>query len=164
MSEQTTTSAKTIRPDDLLEGIGRSIMGKALFASVVIHLVVTGATSISLFRDWQTYGVKSPSAINAIRTEENRKAEEARRRAAAAAKAEAEAKAAAELKAEEAKKGTAAPTSAPTAEPSAAPAASEPAAAAPAAQPAAAPKVVPPEVQPLPPKKEFEYGDDLSLD
>ena len=25
-------------------------------------------------------------------------------------------------------------------------------------------KVVPPEVQPLPPKKEFEYGDDLTLD
>ena len=136
---------KVKHPDDLLVGIGKSIMARAIVLSIIAHVVLTGATSISLFKDWTVYGVKSPSAINAIRTEENRKAEEERRRAEAAAKAEAEAKAEA---AEDAKK---APAAAP---------ASDAATAAPAADG----KVTPPEVQPLPPKKEFQYGDDLSLD
>ena len=140
------TNAK--RPDDLLIGIGRSIMGKALVYSVIGHVVLTGLTSIALFKDWTVYGVKSPSAINAIRTEENRQKEEAARRQKAAEKAEAEAKAAAEAAEKQAAAKPAAPQPSPAAQPS-------------SAAPAAA---TPPEVQPLAPKKSFEYGDDLSLD
>ena len=149
------TEKKLKRPDDLLTGIGRSIMGRAIVYSLLVHLVLTVATSLPLFNDWRTYGVKSPSAINAIRTEENRQREAEERRKKAEEKAAAEAKAEAEAKAkaaEEAKKGGAA----------------APAAAADGsstnATAGADGKVVPPEVQPLPPKKEFEYGDDLSLD
>ena len=132
-----------IHPDDLLVGIGKSIMGKALVYSILAHLILTGATSIPLFKDWTVYGVKSPSAINAIRTEENRQKEEAERRRKAAEKAEAEAKAKA---AEEAKKNP------------------KPAAAQTSQTSQTSSTVTPPEVQPLPPKKEFQYGDDLSLD
>ena len=140
-------NAKVKHPDDLLEGIGRSIMTKALVYSIVGHVVVTVLTSIPLFKDWTVYGIKAPTTINAIRTEENRKKEEEDRRAKAAAKAEAEAKAAAEAK-------SAAPAKADQAKP-----------ASPAAGAAAAPDAkTPPEVQPLPPKRDFEYGDDLSLD
>lgn len=139
-------NAKVKHPDDLLEGIGRSIMTKALVYSIVGHVVLTAATSIPLFRDWTVYGIKAPTTINAIRTEENRRREEEERRQKAAAKAEAEAKADAEAKAKaaESAKG-AAPTAA--------------AAAAPGQD-----AKTPPEVQPLPPKRDFEYGDDLSLD
>ena len=143
------TETKTIHPDDLLTGIGKSIMAKAVVYSIIGHFILTAATSISLFKDWTVYGVKSPSAINEIRTEENRQKEEAERRKKAEEKAEAEAKAKA---AEEAKKGGAT-----------APAAAADGSATNATVGADG-KVVPPEVQPLPPKKEFEYGDDLTLD
>lgn len=149
------TETKTIHPDDLLTGIGKSIMAKAVVYSIIGHLILTAATSISLFKDWAVYGVKSPSAINEIRTEENRQKEEAERRKKAEEKAAAEAKAEAEAKAmaaEAAKKGGAAAPAAP-ADGSASNATVR-----------ADGKVVPPEVQPLPPKKEFEYGDDLTLD
>ena len=146
---------KTIHPDDLLTGIGKSIMAKAVVYSIIAHLILTAATSVSLFKDWTVYGVKSPSAINAIRTEENRQKEEAERRKKAEEKAAAEAKAEAEAKAkaaEEAKKGgAAAPTVAADGSSTNVTAGADG-------------KIVPPEVQPLPPKKEFEYGDDLSLD
>jgi len=140
----------TVRPDDLLEGIGKSIMGKALLYSVIGHLLLTVLTSFSLFKDWTVYGVKSPSAINAIRTEENRVREEQERREKAAAKAAAAAKA--EEEAAAAKTNQTATAAGGTN------------ATAAAAAPAADGKVTPPEVQPLPPKKEFEYGDDLSLE
>ena len=144
-----TTEATLKRPDDLLTGIGTSIMTKAIVYSIIAHFVLTVATSIPLFIDWTHYGVKSPSAINAIRTEENRQKAEAERRQKAAEKAEAEAKAAAEAAAKK----------------PAAPAASAPAAGADKPAAAAAPDAkTPPEVQPMAPKKTFEYGDDLSLD
>ncbi len=153
-----TPEKKTIHPDDLLAGIGQSIMGKAIAYSLIGHIIFTVATSVPLFKDWTIYGVKSPSAINAIRTEENRQKEEAERRRKAEEKAAAEAKAEAEAKekaaAEAAKKGVGAM----------APAESNASA---ASNPAVAEgdgKIVPPEVQPLPPKKEFTYGEDLSLD
>ena len=73
------TETKTIHPDDLLTGIGKSIMAKAVVYSIIGHLILMAATSIPLFKDWAVYGVKSPSAINAIRTEENRQKEEAER-------------------------------------------------------------------------------------
>ena len=145
-----------IRPDDLLTGIGKSIMAKALVYSIIGHFVLTVATSIPLFKDWTVYGVKSPSAINAIRTEENRQKEAEERRKKAEEKAAAEAKAEAEAKAKAAEEQKKSPKPA-------APAAQGTEA---GAQPAAGAdgKVTPPEVQPLPPKKEFQYGDDLSLD
>lgn len=166
-TEKTATAtpapAKVKHPDDLIENLGRSIMLKAVVYSIIGHVVFTAATSIPLFKDWTVYGIKAPTTINAIRTEENRKKEEEERRAKAAAKAEAEAKAQAEAAAkaaEEAKKGgkrKAPAASAP------APATGAAAAVAPAAEGEDGAKK-PPEVQPLPPKKDFEYGDDLSLD
>ena len=141
------TEATFKRPDDLLVEIGRSIMNKALVWSIIGHFVFTVLTSIPLFVDWTHYGIKSPSAINAIRTEENRKLEEENRKKKAMEKAE-EAKAAAEAaKTNSISKTVGATTN--------------------AAEKVQKPddgKITPPEVQALPPKKEFEYGDDLSLD
>lgn len=141
------TEATFKRPDDLLVEIGRSIMNKALVWSIIGHFVFTVLTSIPLFVDWTHYGIKSPSAINAIRTEENRKAEEENRKKKAMEKAE-EAKAAAEAaKTNSISKTVGATTNA-----------------AEKVQKTDDGKITPPEVQALPPKKEFEYGDDLSLD
>ena len=131
------------KPDMLLTDIERSIFAKALVISIIAHTALLGGTSFSLFADWWTYGVHSPSYINAQKSKENKEAEAARRKAAAEEKA-----------AEEAKKAKT--------EKAAAPAATN---AANAATPAAEDgKVTPPEVDPLPPKKEFQLGDDLSLD
>ena len=141
------TEATFKRPDDLLVEIGRSIMNKALVWSIIGHFVFTVLTSIPLFVDWTHYGIKSPSAINAIRTEETRKLEEENRKKKAMEKAE-EAKAAAEAaKTNSISKTVGATTNA-----------------AEKVQKTDDGKITPPEVQALPPKKEFEYGDDLSLD
>ena len=162
----TPTPAKVKHPDDLLENLGRSIMFKAMVWSIIGHVVFTAATSVPLFKDWTVYGIKAPTTINAIRTEENRKKEEEARRAKAAAKAEAEAKAQAEAAAKAAEEAKKAPKGAAAAKPAdgaaAQPGAAQGAAAQAAEGEGGAKK--PPEVQPLPPKKEFEYGDDLSLD
>ena len=149
-----TTETTLKRPDDLLTEIGRSIMNKALVWSIVGHFVFTVLTSIPLFCDWTHYGIKSPSAINAIRTEENRKKEDEERKQKAIQKAE-EAKAAAEAAKTNSitKTGTVPSASSPTGAVQNA-----------AKQQATDGKITPPEVQALPPKKEFEYGDDLSLD
>lgn len=134
------------KPDMLLTDIERSIFAKALVISIIAHAALLGGTSFSLFADWGKYGVHSPSYINAQKSKENKEAEAERRKAAAEEKA-----------AEEAKKAEA--------EKAAAPAATNAATPATAATPAAEDgKVTPPEVEPLPPKKEFQLGDDLSLD
>ena len=150
---------KKISPDDLLVNIGKSIMFKAMLWSIIGHIVFTGVTSISLWTDWATdwerFGLKAPGTINAIKGEDRKIAEEKKRKEEAAAKAEAEAKAAAE-KAEKEAKAKAPAGAAPAA--SAAGTTNAPAAAAENGE------KKPPEVQPLPPKKNFELGDDLSLD
>lgn len=134
------------KPDMLLTDIERSIFAKALVISIIAHVALLGGTSFSLFADWGKYGVHSPSYINAQKSKENKEAEAERRKAAAEEKA-----------AEEAKKAEA--------EKAAAPAATNAATPATAATTAAEDgKVTPPEVEPLPPKKEFQLGDDLSLD
>ena len=139
------------KPDELVAQIDRSIFAKALVISIVAHAALMGATSVSLFQDWMRYGFHSPSYINAEKTRERREAEETRRREATAEKANAEA---------EAKKAAG--------ETNQVAAAAEPAKQTVAAEEAAAAKAseekTPPEVQPLPPKKEFQYGDDLTLD
>lgn len=137
------------KPDMLLTDIERSIFAKALVISIIAHAALLCGTSFSLFADWGKYGVHSPSYINAQKSKENKEAEAERR------KAEAEEKAA-----EEAKKAEAEKASAPAAT-NAANAATPATAATPAAEDG---KVTPPEVEPLPPKKEFQLGDDLSLD
>jgi len=137
------------KPDMLLTDIERSIFAKALVISIIAHVALLGGTSFSLFADWGKYGVHSPSYINAQKSKENKEAEAERRKAAAEEKA-----------AEEAKKAEAEKAAAP-----AAPAATNAATPATAATTAAEDgKVTPPEVEPLPPKKEFQLGDDLSLD
>lgn len=139
------------KPDELIANIDRSIFAKALVMSVIAHAALMGATSVSLFQDWMRYGFHSPSYINAEKTRERREAEETRRREATAEKANAEA---------EAKKAAG--------ETNQVAAAVEPAKQTVAAEEAAAAKAseekTPPEVEPLPPKKEFQYGDDLTLD
>ena len=139
------------KPDELIANIDRSIFAKALVISIIAHAALMGATSVSLFQDWMRYGFHSPSYINAEKTRERREAEETRRREATAEKANAEA---------EAKKAAG--------ETNQVAAAVEPAKQTVAAEEAAAAKAseekTPPEVEPLPPKKEFQYGDDLTLD
>ena len=153
---------KKISPDDLLVNIGKSIMFKAMLWSIIGHIVFTGVTSISLWTDWATdwerFGLKAPGTINAIKGEDRKIAEEKKRKEEAAAKAEAEAKAAAEKAEKEAK--AKAPAGAAPAAPAAAGTTNAPAAAATTENG----EKKPPEVQPLPPKKNFELGDDLSLD
>ena len=145
-------------PDELVVGIERSIFGRALMISIIVHVVLIGGTSTSLYKDWQKYGFHAPSYINAVKTQENREAEEARRKAAAEEKAAKEAAKAEEMKAFAATNGVK----------KAAGAAKSAAAGAKAATPAAtveeAKDKTPPELEPLPPKKDFEYGEDLSLD
>ena len=142
------------KPDELIANIDRSIFAKALVISIIAHAALMGATSVSLFQDWMRYGFHSPSYINAEKTRERREAEETRRREATAEKAKSEAAEA------EAKKAAG--------ETNQVAAAVEPARQTVAAEEAAAAKAseekTPPEVQPLPPKKEFQYGDDLTLD
>lgn len=137
------------KPDMLLTDIERSIFAKALVISIIAHAALLGGTSFSLFADWGKYGIHSPSYINAQKSKENKEAEAERRKAAAEEKA-----------AEEAKKAEAEKAAAPAAT-NAANAATPATAATPAAEDG---KVTPPEVEPLPPKKEFQLGDDLSLD
>ena len=151
------------RPDDLLEGIGRSIMAKAIVYSIIGHFIFTIVTSVSLFRDWTIYGVKSPSAINQIRAEERRKADEEARKKKLAERAEAAKKAA---ETNQTAQASAATTNAQGQVTGTAAATNAPAAKVGSAQPqvGADGKIIPPEVQPLPPKKDFQYGDDLSLD
>jgi hypothetical protein len=48
------------KSDALLADIGRSVMFKATVISIIAHALVMGLTSISLFNDWRTYGIKSP--------------------------------------------------------------------------------------------------------
>ena len=141
------------KPDELIANIDRSIFAKALVMSVIAHAALMGATSVSLFQDWMRYGFHSPSYINAEKTGERREAEETRRREATAEKAKSEAA--------EAKKTAPGQTdqAAPAAEPAKQTVAVEEAAAAEEKE-----KKTPPEVEPLPPKKEFQYGDDLTLD
>ena len=142
-------------PDELVVGIERSIFGRALLISVIVHVVLIGGTSMSLYKDWQKYGFHAPSYINAVKTQENREAEEARRKAAAEEKAAKEAAKAEEMKAFAATNGVkkAGAKSAAAGAKAAAPAAVE-----------EAKDKTPPELEPLPPKKDFEYGEDLSLD
>ena len=150
---------KKIGPDDLLTNIGKSIMFKAMLLSIIGHVVFTGVTSISLWTDWATdwerFGLKAPGTINAIKGEDRKIAEEKKRKEEAAAKAEAEAKAAAEkaeAEAKEKEKAEKAKLEGQGGGGEAAAATDEKG------------EKKPPEVQPLPPKKDFELGDDLSLD
>ena len=85
------------RPDELLTDIERSVFGRALVVSIILHAVLIGATSISLFKDWTEYGVHSPSWINAEKTKARKEAEETRRREEAEKKAAAEEAKAAEM-------------------------------------------------------------------
>ena len=142
------------KPDMLLTEIERSIFAKALVISIIAHRVLLASTSTSLFADWVKYGVHSPSYINAIKSKENKEAEDARR------KAELEAKATAA--AEEKEKKDAAKIAENAKAVSKADAKGD---AAKAAKTSSKEETVtPPEIEPLPPKKEFQLGDDLSLD
>ena len=143
-------------PDELVVGIERSIFGRALLISVIVHVVLIGGTSMSLYKDWQKYGFHAPSYINAVKTQENREAEEARRKAAAEEKAAKEAAKAEEMKAFAATNGVK--------KAGAKSAAGAAKAAASATAVEEAKDKTPPELEPLPPKKDFEYGEDLSLD
>lgn len=138
------------KPDMLLTEIERSIFVKALVISIIAHVLLLAATSFPLFADWSRYGVHSPSYINAQKAKENKEAEAARRKKEIEEKAEA---------ASSEKSGEAAKADAKGAAPAAKPADGKAEAAAAKDEP-----VTPPELEPLPPKKEFQLGDDLTLD
>ena len=164
------------KPDELVVEIERSVFGKAIVISLIAHLVLMGATSLSLFRDWtyttsyedkdddgntitrviHPYLLKSPSYINAQKSKARHDEEELARKKAAAEKA-----AAAEAARAAAATNKTAQASAPVATNAAAQASAS-------AQETIATqeekRKTPPEVQPLPPKKDFQYGEDLSLD
>ena len=140
-------------PDDLLAEVRRSILGLALLISAAIHLVLIGGTSFGLYRDWGKYGLSSPemgfhtpSKMNLIKNRLQREADEAARKAAAE-------KRAAEAAAAAATNAPAATASAPSSGAASATNTS-----------ASAGTVKPPEVQPLPPKSNFSFGEDLKLD
>lgn len=141
------------KPDTLLVEIEKSIFMKAIVISLIAHALLLGLTSFSLFADWTKYGVHSPSYINGQKAEENKRREAEERKAAAekkAAEEQAKAQAAATNQTASVEgKGAAKKNAAPE---NATPAAEE------------GGKVTPPEVEALPPKKEFQLGDDLSLD
>ncbi len=126
------------KPEELVAGIERSILGRALLVSILAHAVLLGGTSLQLYMDWSKYGVHSPSYINSLKTQERKAAETATRKAAAE---EAAAKSAAA-------KSAAAETNKTTK----------------AAAAADGEQKTPPEEEPMPPKKDFEYGKDLSFD
>ena len=135
----------TSGPDALLEPIQHSVLGLALAASAIIHLVLIVGTSFGLYRDWGEYGLRSddlgfhtPAKINLIKNRQQREAEEEERRLASERRA-AEAAAASEKTGSAAEAATAAPTDSGNA-------------------------VTAPEVEPLPPKADFTFGDDLTLD
>ena len=136
-------------PDDLLVEVRRSILGFALLLSAAIHLVLIGGTSFGLYRDWGKYGLSSPemgfhtpSKMNLIKNRLQREADDAARKLAAEERAAAAAAAATN-----------------------APAATATAAAATATNTATpAGTIKPPEVEPLPPKSDFSFGEDLKLD
>ena len=147
------------RPDELLTDIERSVFGRALVVSIVLHAVLIGVTSISLFRDWAEYGVHSPSWINAEKTKARKEAEETRRREEAEKKAAAEEAKAADMRASASNETSKASQSAKGAQ-----AATADAGKSEAAKSEAVETKTPPEIKPLPPKTGFEYGEDLSLD
>lgn len=141
------------KPEELIAGIDRSILGRALLGSFIAHAVLLGGTSSKLYADWAKYGVHAPSYINSLKIQERKEAEAATRKAAAEEKSK-----------EEAAKSAAAATN------KTAQASVQTNKTALEAAPMKATAVVdgdqktPPEDEPLPPKKDFEYGEDLSLD
>lgn len=141
----TPARAGTREPDELLVEVRRSILGFALIVSTVIHVVLIGGSSFSLYRDWGKYGFHTPSTINLLKNQELREADDAARKAAAEAKA------------------TAAAAFAATNAPAAAVASSAPAGDK-GGTTTNTGAIKPPEVQPLPPKNDFTFGEDLKLD
>ena len=105
--------------------------------------------SFGLYRDWGKYGLSSPemgfhtpSKMNLIKNRLQREADDAARKKAAEERDAAAAAAATNAPAATATAVGAAPTNAP----------------------APAGTVKPPEVEPLPPKSDFSFGEDLKLD
>lgn len=148
---------KEFDPDQLLASTGASYLTPALTISIIAHIVLIGLTSFGLYADWGEYGVKcdehsfhTPSIVNLHRTQAQKAAEEAARKAKLEkeaderAKKDAAAAEAAEKKASGASAGQA----------------KEPAAA--AKEPAAANgQVKPPEVEPMAPAQVGEFDLDI---
>lgn len=126
---------KNFDPDVLLEATSRSTMGTALLLSLAIHACVVFGTSFGLYREWKAYGLHSPSTIKQIKKEQAEQVREVARRQ------EAEKRAA--VAEEDAGK---------TQKPSASP-----------ADPNAEKPPVAPELEPLPPKSEFQLGEDFDI-
>ncbi len=72
-------STPDFNPDSLLKDINKSILTKGIVIALVAHAIVVFGTSFSLYRDWATYGVKTPSAIKAQKKEEQIAADKAKR-------------------------------------------------------------------------------------
>lgn len=57
-------------PDDLLQPSRSSALPTSVVVSILCHVVLLAVTSITLFGDWQEYGVKMPAAIRAEKKQE----------------------------------------------------------------------------------------------
>lgn len=142
MNESTPSTPR--EPDQLLFGINRSILAKALLISVGVHAAVLLLTSFGLYKDWAELGLYSeagfhtPSTMKQVRRDRIREADaQARTEREEARRAEQAARA---LEAEEQR------AAAPTPTPSASDA-----------------TPTPPEVEPLPPRP-FSLDDLPDLD
>lgn len=134
------------KADFLLDGLEKtSDMKRAMVMSIVVHLAIAVVTSVPLFVDWCRWGLHTPSTINRLKIEERTEREAAERKAALEAKVAEANGAGAQAQQSAAKPEAAKPDAAP-------------------AEKAAKEQKTPPEVQPLPPKSEFELGDDLLMD
>lgn len=127
---------KEYDPDLLLDNSNRSIMGAALIASLAIHVVLIFGTAFQLYADWHAYGMHTPATLKLLKKE---KAEEERNAA----------------------RGT--PPPAATGDTVATePTETTPQKKVPDEKPADTPPTAP-ELDPLPPKSDFTFGDDFSL-
>lgn len=69
---------------EMLGGSKKSIILKALMVSFIVHTLIIGLTSFSLYKDWAKYGIKSPASIKELKKEEAQMLAEERRVEAAA--------------------------------------------------------------------------------
>ena len=141
-------NSQDFNPDDLLTGINKSILTKGIVIALIVHAIVVIGTSFGLYKDWGTYGVKTPSAIKQVKKQEQVEKAKAEREAAIARKASDAASVASNA--------VPAKVSAKVKEP----AKSE---ATPPKGSVSASKVKPPEIEPLPPATGEISLDDLGL-
>jgi len=67
------------QPEKLLRAADAPSLGRAVLVSVVAHLLVLGLTSFPLYRDWATYGIRTPAALRELKKAERLEADKLKR-------------------------------------------------------------------------------------